>query len=80
MTKQQRAMASMVRAIKAGKWTDELPDWAPIGADCALQIIGEESGNILRAVQTAEAFILLLLADNPRFDVTRFVKACGFRS
>lgn len=62
--------AELVDAIRRGSWTNEPP--AFVDAD-AIQPIS----NYQRAVQTAEAFIILFRAWNPRFDEQRFLKACG---
>jgi hypothetical protein len=64
--------ASMVRAILAGEWTNELPDWAQ-----SVVAYGYDTYPRVRAVQTAEAFLLLFTAFNPRFKRDRFLKACG---
>jgi len=55
--------AELVKAIQDGKWTDEIPSWG--------------LGYRLRPVQTAEVFIKLFAEDNPRFDQSRFLYACG---
>lgn len=81
MTKQQRHMASMVRAILAGKWTTDPPDWAPLRAAQAADLLQQMSDTdvaLVRAMQTAEAFIILIHAEDSAFDVTSFVRACGF--
>lgn len=72
--------ASMVKAIADGKWTDEPPFWAesiPDGEVDAGYSRVETVDNYTRAVQTAEAFIMLFTAFNPLFDQTRFLQACG---
>lgn len=70
MTKQHMTRAAqIVKAIGAGKWTDEEPDWA--------LLLDTENPEVYRAVQTAEAFIILFQACNDRFDVQRFLIACG---
>lgn len=76
--------ASIVRAILAGEWTGESPTWASIQWGPEFEIDAYELGNLdrdyVRAVQTAEAFILLFSAFNPRFDQQRFLVACGLAS
>lgn len=62
-------MAAIVLSILQGEWTNERPSWAPCDID--------ETTAVTRAVQTAEAFIMLASEDNPRFDRTRFLIACG---
>lgn len=67
--------AELVAAILHGTWTHEFPPWA----DAKLNISAEDGDtDYTRAVWTAEAFILLFTAYNPRFDSTRFLRACGF--
>lgn len=81
MTKQHFSQAaSMVNAILNGEWTNIPPEWA--NADDMLEWHmttnhTEWNGDYTRAVQTAEAFILLFQRDNPRFDQQRFLQACG---
>ena len=61
MTKQHfQAMADIVRAILAGEWTNEHPAWS-LETHSDISWYG-------RAVQTAEAFIVLCERWNPRFD------------
>jgi hypothetical protein len=88
MTKQHFIRAAeQVKAILDGHWTTDLPDWAlqhdwmaftPLGR---IEVDTENGGNVdvnvLRAIWTAEAYILLFQAYNPRFDVQRFLVACG---
>ena len=71
------AAASLVRAIRDGLWTMELPSWAtyngyPTAVDGPIEVSTEMDGNLspayVRAVWTAEAFILLAQQFNPRFD------------
>lgn len=62
--------AEMVRAINEGYWTADPPDWAD--PDCS----DEE---YVRAVQTAEAFILLFSEFNPQFRTEKFLVACGLK-
>lgn len=79
MTKQTFIKAAdMVRAIRDGKWTSDPPRWADRGY-LGDDYYGGEDGaqDYTRAVQTAEAFILLFQQSNPRFDQERFLIACG---
>ena len=64
--------AEIVNAIRQDLWTSEPPHWADRHAEnySALGAYG-------RAVQTAEAFIVLATEFNPRFDTNRFLIACG---
>ena len=71
MTRQHfTAMAKIVHAIAEGTWTNQPPDWAG-GFDI------DNTTAITRAVQTAEAFIILAQRFNPLFDRQRFLIACG---
>ena len=72
MTKQHfiRA-AALVKAIGNGEWMHDAPSWSPIGAYLA------DTRHDIRAIQTAEAFIMLFTECNPRFDRTCFLGACG---
>lgn len=63
--------AGMVAGIVAGSWTDEPPAWAD-----RTKYNGDWDSYV-RAVQTAEAFIMLFRAFNPLFDEKRFLVACG---
>lgn len=73
-----KAMTAIVRAILRGKWTNELPDWAPKGLT-SIDLEDEDDGSdVLRAVQTAEAFIVLCDSCHCDLDVTAFLKDCGF--
>lgn len=81
------AMANLVRAILNGEWTHELPIWSgyDTGGDLApIEVLTDDAGNLdvnkVRAIWTAEAFIILARAHNPRFDERRFLKACGLAS
>lgn len=71
--------ASIIRAILAGEWTNEWPIWAVCDSNGNYQMgfIAPNVDNYTRAVQTAEAFIILFQAYNPRFSVNRFLVACG---
>ena len=66
--------AEIVKAILEGHWTTELPNWAP---SYCLQGNAHDIYDPTRAVQTAEAFLLLFKEYNPRFDQQRFLVACG---
>lgn len=72
-----RRMVQMVRAIRAGKWTNELPSWAQ-RITVMTTDEDEDEANALRAVQTAEAFILLAHMCCPDFNETKFLQDCGF--
>ena len=61
--------AEIVKSIRDGHWTNEPPAWAD-----NLVIM---SHSYTRAVQTAEAFLMLFKEYNPRFDEQRFLVACG---
>ena len=75
MTKQHVAFAAgLVDTIRKGAWTHDAPSWSPIGAYLA------DTRHDIRAIQTAEAFILLFTEHNPRFDRARFLDACGLGS
>ena len=67
-------MAAMVKDILGGNWTHEPPAWS--NRDRYLCVDTGEP-DYIRAVQTAEAFILLCEGWNPRFDCERFLMACG---
>lgn len=73
-----KAMTAIVRAILRGKWTDELPDWAPEDAEDDYSKGLHGGAPALRAVQTAEA--LIVLCDSCRYplDQKAFLKQCGF--
>lgn len=73
-------MADMVRAILAGKWTDSAPAWADESRYPLTESLDLEALNYRRAVQTAEAFILLAESQNPRFNRARFLRACGLEA
>jgi hypothetical protein len=67
-------MASIVRSILDGEWTNDSPEWSN-------RWDYNDGANTItpyaRAVQTAEAFIHLAEQWNPRFDADRFLVACG---
>jgi hypothetical protein len=65
-------MAAIVANIRTGEWSDELPTWA----DAYIKTTENTVCN-MAACQVAEAFILLAVANNPRFDRERFLRACG---
>lgn len=81
--------AKMVKAILDGEWTSDLPAWAlfPLKdpLDRGFNIVnieidsdyGNVPSNFVRAVWTAEAFVILFRQWNPLFDETRFLIACG---
>ena len=71
MTKQHFIRAAeIVKSIRDGDWTDEMPSWAE-----KYRASGYFARD--RAIQTAEVFLLLFKEYNPRFDETRFLVACG---
>lgn len=74
-----RRMVSMVRAIRAGKWTHDLPSWANhLDVFNLLQEMPEDGADEYRAVQTAETFLLLAHASRFPLDETKFLRDCGF--
>ena len=87
MTKQhfERA-AAQIKAILDGHWTTEFPSWADRHGNIVgpIEVDTEDNGNLdvhyTRAVWTAEAYILLFREFNPRFDVSRFLIACGLKT
>lgn len=83
VTKQHfQQAADMVKAIKAGDWTDQPPSWAetiPEGEVDAGYSRVETVDDYTRAVQSAEFCILLFQAYNPRFNVDTFLRACGLK-
>jgi len=66
--------AEIVKSILEGHWDNSSPDWAE-------RWDYNDGANTItprgRAVQTAEAFLLLFKEYNPRFDEQRFLQACG---
>lgn len=73
-TQTRRLMSQWIRAILEGEWTNEPPVWADFDK---VSYGYRETPDYDRAVQTAEAFILLCQADDDAFDVQRFLQACG---
>lgn len=75
--------AEMVHAIVDGHWTSELPDFANYRSG-RIETDSATMGNVcqpyVRAVWTAEAFIILFREYNPRFNEQKFLKACGLGS
>jgi len=72
--------ADIVRAILNGEWTDDPPSWADATAYTSVTALDDSADTAYtRAVQTAEAFIVLFSAHNDRFDINRFLVACGLR-
>lgn len=69
-----RHMIALVRAIGASKWTDELPEG--IGPE-TLQHINAGDLDTLRAVQTAEAFMMLAFNCGHKLDAPKFIASCG---
>ena len=78
MTKKHfQQMAEIVHAILYGCWTDEPPYWAdPLRGDWQSSFDATQM-HYTRAVQTAEAFIVVCREFNPRFDEQQFLVACG---
>ena len=73
MTKQHFIRAAeMVKGILEGYWTSNLPVWAHADQNNA-----HDTYDRTRAVQTAEAFLMLFKEYNPRFDEQRFLQAAG---
>ena len=73
--------AEIVKAILNGHWSHQPPTWAiqyrgdyDVTSPTQRLFVGRD---YLRAVQTAEAFIVLARQFNPRFDTHRFLVACG---
>jgi len=62
------AAARLVKTIRDAGFTDDVPTWAV-----------DDPSNLeyTRAVQTAEAFIILFSQFNPRFNERQFLTACG---
>jgi hypothetical protein len=77
MTKQDRQMVKIVRAINAGKWTDDLPNWANANLTVTTFDDEHEEASALRAVQTAEAYTVLRLSADGAWDMFSFLRACG---
>jgi hypothetical protein len=80
-----RHASAIVRAILAGQWTNDPPSWADYGRymprPVHRQIVittrnFDEDENYTRAVQTAEAFIILFRATEPTFNESAFLRAC----
>ena len=72
------AAANLVSSIRKGEWTNEPPAFA--NHNCYVPAWTEQDKDDIytRAIQTAEAFIILFRSFNPRFDDKSFLKACGF--
>ena len=79
MTKQHFIRAAeIVKSIRDGNWSNELPRWADGGIyNPPYADRFSTAENYTRAVQTAEAFLHLFKEYNPRFDERRFLSACG---
>lgn len=65
--------AEIVKAILNGEWTSEPP--AYLGPK--FRYINPHPDHIDRAIQTAEAFVMLFSAFSDRFDTQKFLMACG---
>jgi hypothetical protein len=76
-----RHAARMVRSIAAGQWTNAFPYWADANRNNAFESChsSDDDVNYTRAVQTAEAFILLFLKFDPTFNDAAFLRACNLR-
>lgn len=74
------AMVAVVRAIKAGQWTDEPPVWADRERYSACIEGSDDAAVYLRAVWTAEAFVILAQQQDKYFPVKTFLARCGFTS
>lgn len=66
------AMAAIVSNVRTGEWTTDAPYWAR----SYIKAHGD-TDRTRTACHIAEAFIVLALANNPRFDESRFLQACG---
>jgi hypothetical protein len=73
-----RAMVNIVCAMRRGEWTDELPTWADESLTAITADDPFTDGSELRAVQTAETFIILALECGYALNERAFLKACGF--
>jgi hypothetical protein len=70
------AMAALVQQIRDGNWTPDAPAWAE-PRDNGRFDYQNTINPFDRAVQTAEAFIILANQFGGRFDEQRFLRACG---
>lgn len=78
MTKQHFiAAAAQVKDIVSGEWSFDVPGWADAHLGHFNQYDDDGKDSYVRAVQTAEAYILLFRQFNPRFDQHTFLVACG---
>lgn len=66
--------AAQVKSILDGNWTHEPPAWAN---ETRYNEVSIAWPDYVRAVQAAEAYILLFQQFNPRFDQHTFLVACG---
>jgi len=81
MTRQHfQAMAEIVKAINEGEWTSDLPAWAEASNGRYWGNDTNTEDNYRRAVQTAEAFIILSRRFNPLFNQDVFLQACGLKA
>ena len=72
--------AQIINAIREGHWTNDPPSWGkvtPNGSDVTRYDF--DTAPYVRAVQASELFINLASEFNPRFDVNRFLIACGLK-
>lgn len=74
-----RHAALMVRNIAAGEWTNVPPSWADYHRIVVFSGEMEPDEAYTRAVQTAEAFILLFMRFDPTFNEQAFLRACKLR-
>lgn len=74
MTKRHfQAAAEQVKAILSGAWSDEPCSWV----NAARYDVPFNYPSYVRAVWTAEAYILLFSRFNPLFNQQTFLVACG---
>lgn len=76
-----RRMVRIVRAIKAGKWTDQPPAWAgvipPDEVNAGYSKCFINADDYSKACLVAEAFILLAHSSGLAFDETKFLHDAG---
>lgn len=76
------AAAEQVKSILQGEWSMDAPSWAHLTTyvDGVSDTSSDKSLAYVRAVLTAEAYILLFTRYNPLFNRARFLSACGLAS
>jgi hypothetical protein len=75
-----RHAASIVRAMLNGAWTNDFPEWASQARNTSAdEMLETVDARYTRAVQTAEAFMLLLRAADPTFNEQAFLRACKLK-